>query len=293
VTGIEFGLGLQSDRSPDEYVWMTQLAEAYAFDVLTVFGDLMYQPPFLALLLAAQHSTRIRLGPACLNPYTLHPVEIAGQVAALDLVSAGRAYLGLARGAWLASAGIAQARPVARLREAAEVVRRLLARETGGYRGEIFSLTPGLTLRYAPARAHVPLLIGTWSAQTAALAGEIADEVKIGGSANPAMVTRMREMLMPGLRRARRQPDEVAIVIGAVTVVADDGAAARRLARTRVAPFVDVVSELDPTVTIPPGILSGLRQRLAAGDPEGAGALIPDAVLERFAMAGTPEQVSA
>ena len=36
-----------------------------------------------------------------LNPSTLHPVELAGQAAALDLASGGRAYLGLVAGAWL------------------------------------------------------------------------------------------------------------------------------------------------------------------------------------------------
>ena len=36
-----------------------------------------------------------------LNPYTLHPMEIAGQIAVLDLATHGRAYLGLARGSWL------------------------------------------------------------------------------------------------------------------------------------------------------------------------------------------------
>jgi 5,10-methylenetetrahydromethanopterin reductase len=290
---VEFGLGLQSDRSADEYVRLTRLAEEYGFDVLTVFGDLMYQPPVFPLLLAARHSRRLRLGPSCLNPYTLHPVEIAGQLAALDLASGGRAYLGLARGAWLASAGLEQPRPVRRLREAVEVVQRLLAQDTRGYRGEIYMLAPGLALRYAPARARVPLLIGTWSTQTAALAGEIADEVKIGGSANPAMIARMREMLAPGLQRAQRSESDVGIVIGAVTVVGEDGAAARRLARTRVAQFVDVVGELDGTVTMPPDLMAGVRQRVGAGDHEGAGALIPDAVLDRFAMAGTPEQVAA
>lgn len=290
---IEFGIGLQSDRSAEEYIRLTRLAEYYGFDVLTVFGDLMYQPPIFPLMLAARNSTRVRLGPSCLNPYTLHPVEIAGQIAALDQASAGRAYLGLARGAWLRSAGLQQTRSVRRLRETVEVVGRLLAHNAGGYDGKIFSLAPGLELRYTPTRPRVPLLIGTWSEQTAALAGEIADEVKIGGSANPAMITRMREMLVPGLRRAQRSEDDIGIVIGAVTVVAEDGAAARRLARTRAAPFVDVVGELDPSVPIPRDLLGGLRERLAAGHREGAGALIPDEILDRFAMAGTPEQVAA
>src|SRR5713101_4137430 len=272
---LEVGLGLQSNKAPEEYATLARLAEQDGFDVLTVFSDLMYQPAIVPLLVAALNSTRIRLGPACLNPFTLHPVEIAGQIAALDLASNGRAYLGLARGAWLDAAGIPQARPVRALREAAEIVRLLLARDAGGYRGEIFSLAPGTTLQYEVARPRIPLLIGTWSPKTAALSGEIADEVKIGGSANPAMVRRMRELVDVGTARVGRSADDVRIVVGAVTVVAEDGAAARRLARSAVAMYLDVVGRLDPTMAVP------------------AGTEISDEVLDRFAMSGTPERVAA
>ncbi len=271
---VEVGLGLQGNKAPAEYAKLTRLAEEYGFDVLTVFSDLTYQPAIVPLTVAALNSTRIRLGPACLNPFTLHPVEIAGQIAAVDLASNGRAYLGLARGAWLDAAGIKQVRPVRALREAADIVRLLFARDARGYHGEIFSVAPGTSLQYEICRPRVPLLIGTWSPRTAALGGEIADEVKIGGSANPAMVRRMRELVDVGTKRAGRSPDDVAIVVGAVTVVAEDGAAARRLARSAVAMYVDVVGRLDPTTTIP------------------AGGTISDDVLDRFAMSGTPEQVA-
>ena len=84
------------------------------FDVVTVFNDLFFQPALPALLEIAQATERVRVGPSCLNPFTLHPVEIAGQVAALDLASRGRAFLGLAAGAWLDALGLdtrAPARP--------------------------------------------------------------------------------------------------------------------------------------------------------------------------------------
>lgn len=271
---MEVGLGLQGDKAPAEYATLARLAEHYGFDVLSVFSDLTYQPAIAPLLIAAQNSSRLRLGPSCLNPFTLHPVEIAGQIAALDHASNGRAYLGLARGAWLDKIGIEQARPVRSLREAAEIVRLLLARDPGGYQGDIFSVAPGTTLQYEVWRRQIPLLIGTWSPKTAALAGEIADEVKIGGSANPAMVPRMRELVDVGTKRAGRSPDDVGIVIGAVTVVAEDGAAARRMARSAVAMYLDVVGRLDPTTEAP------------------AGGAISDEILDRFAMAGTPERVA-
>ena len=271
---IEVGLGLQGNKQPAEYAKLARLAEHFGFDVLTVFSDLMYQPAIAPLLIAAQHTSRLRLGPACLNPFTLHPYEIAGQIAMLDLASDGRAYLGLARGAWLEAAGITQPRAVRALHEAADIVRLLLARDRNGYRGEIFSLAPGTALQYGVRRPEVPLLIGTWSPKTAALAGEIADEVKIGGSANPAMVTRMRELVRVGTNRARRSAADIGIVTGAVTVVAEDGQAARELARSTVQMYLDVVGGLDPTT------------------PSAVGADIPDDVLDRFAIAGTPEQVT-
>jgi len=274
VTRGEVGLGLQGNKAPEEYGKIARLAERYGFDVLTVFSDLMYQPAIVPLMAAALNTSGIRLSPACLNPFTLHPVEIAGQIAALDLASSGRAYLGLARGAWLEKLGIQPARPVRALREAAEIVRLLLARDRGGYRGEIFSVAPGTSLQFNVQRSRVPLLIGTWSPKTSALAGEIADEVKIGGTANPAMVRRMRELIDVGTQRAGRSSDDVGIVVGAVTVVAEDGAAARRLARSAVAMYLDVVGRLDPTTDAP------------------AGGEISDEVLDRFAMAGTAEQVA-
>jgi 5,10-methylenetetrahydromethanopterin reductase len=271
---VEVGLGLQGSKAPEEYATIARLAEQYDFGVLTVFSDLMYQPAIVPLMVAALNTTRIRLGPACVNPFTLHPVEIAGQIAALDLACHGRAYLGLARGAWLEKIGIGRARPVRALREAAEMIRLLLAGNPGGYQGDVFSMAPGTRLQFEVERRRVPLLIGTWSPRTAALAGEIADEVKIGGSANPAMVKRMREFVEVGTKRAGRSPDDVAIVVGAVTVVAEDGAAARRLARSAVAMYLDVVGRLDPTTEVP------------------TGGTISDDTLDRFAMAGTPEQVA-
>jgi 5,10-methylenetetrahydromethanopterin reductase len=267
-------LGLQGNKAPEAYGKIARLTEEYGFDVLTVFSDLTFQPAIVPLMAAAINTRRIRLGPACLNPFTLHPVEIAGQIAALDLASNGRAYLGLARGAWLEKIGLDHPRPVRALREAVEIIRLLFSRNPGGYRGEIFSVAPGTTLQFEVQRPRPPLLIGTWSPKTAALAGEIADEVKIGGSANPAMVRRMRKLIDVGTERAGRASDDVGIVVGAVTVVAEDGAAARRLARSAVAMYLEVVGRLDPTSEFP------------------TGGSISDEVLDRFAMAGTPEQVA-
>lgn len=123
------------------------------------------------------------------------------------------------------------------------------------------------------------------------MAGEIANELKVGGSANPDVVPVMRERLEVGAARAGRPAQATGIVLGAVTVIDRDGKAARRYARTAVARYFEVVANLDPTARLPEGLLDGVRARLAIGDICGAGEAIPEDVLERFCFAGTPEQV--
>jgi 5,10-methylenetetrahydromethanopterin reductase len=264
VSAPSFGLGLQSNKRPGAYAALARQAEADGFDVVTVFNDLFFQPALPALLEIAQATERVRVGPACLNPFTLHPVEIAGQAAALDLASGGRSYLGLAGGAWLDRLAIDNTRSLTAIAETWEIVSRLLAGDDSGYDGELYRLAPGNALAYEPLRSSVPLLIGTWSPRLTAYAAEHADEVKVGGSANPDMVRLMKDRLADS---------DTQLVVGAVTVVDEDDARARAHARTEVALYLPVVAAKDPTI------------ELTEGDE------IPDDLLDRFAFAGEPARI--
>jgi 5,10-methylenetetrahydromethanopterin reductase len=227
-----------------------------------------------------------QIGPAALNPFTMHPVEIAGQIALLDLASAGRAYLGLVRGAWLDRIGVAQSQPVRTLREATRLIQHLLAGRTEPFCGEIFRHPPNAPLRYTRVRESVPVTIGTWGPATARMAGEVADEIKIGGSANPGMVATLKPHLEEGRIAAGRSHDRLRICLGAVTVVDADRQAARRLARHEVAHYLTVVARLDPTSD--PEWLARLEAADARGDMDAIARDISDEALDRFAFAGSP-----
>ncbi len=152
------GLGFQSDKRGADYERLAAGAEHYGFDTISVYGDLYYQPPVPALLAMARATSTIQLGPACLNPYTTHPVEIAGQIAALDMASSGRAFLGLARGSWLGQLGIDQRDAPQAVSEAAAVVTALLKGNRNGVAGRHFVLPEGAALRQRPFRQRLPLL---------------------------------------------------------------------------------------------------------------------------------------
>lgn len=283
---LQFSVALQTDKSPAEYAELAALVEHLGFDGLSVFADLGYQPPVPALLAAAGATERIRLGVAAMNPALWHPVDIAGQLACLDLASGGRSYLGLTRGSWLGRIGVRGA-GLRKLTEAIEVITRLWAGDDSGYRGADFEVGPGFRLRY-PLPARPPeLLLGTWGPRGAELAARYATEVKLGGCANPEMVA-----LMAGWLSAAGERD-VGVVAGAVTVVDENRDAARELARTEVAMYLEVVAELDRTTDVPTPLLDRLRELLAAGDHRGAGELIDDDLLDRFCFAGTPDDLVA
>ena len=279
----ELGLALQTDKAIGTYAALARRAEDAGFDVVTTFNDLWFQPALPALLEIAQATERVRVGPTCLNPFTLQPVEVAGQIAALDRASHGRAFLGLASGAWLEALGVDTRRPLETMRESWEVVRRLLAGDTSGFQGNRFALPEGARLRYELERSEVPLLVGTWSPGLAAFAGSAARELKVGGSANPDVVPVMREWIAN---------DDVGIVLGAVTVVDEDGDRARALARREVAMYVDIVAPYDPTLNLDPELLRRIRELVAQGEDDAAGALLSPDLLRRFAFAGTPAEVA-
>lgn len=287
----QLGVAFQSDKSLSEYSRLAALAEGYGFGTVSVYADLMFQPPLAALLAMAAATSRVRLGPACLNPFTVHPVEIAGQIAVLDAASHGRAYLGLSRGAWLESILAVPDRPLTAMREAVAVVRCLLSGGVKGFDGETFRLAKDQQLQYPVERREVPLLIGTWGTKMAALAGELASELKVGGSSNPAMVGVMRERLSVGLARAGRNQGEVGIVLGAVTVVDEAREAARQRARLEVARYLPVVARYDPSASIELPLLARIGAAVASDDLAGAAALVPDDMLDRFAFAGTPDDI--
>ncbi|MGB4675160.1 MAG: LLM class flavin-dependent oxidoreductase [Aggregatilineales bacterium] len=285
----ELSIALQTDKTPAQYVELAQLVDGYGFDALTVYGDLPFHPSFGPLLLMAPHVRRARLGPAGVSPSRMSPVDIAASAALLALATPGGAYLGLVRGAWLAEHGIREPDdPIRAIRETIEIVRALHTGAPGGYEGQVYRLAGHVRAPYPLPEQPVPVLIGTWGPRLAALAGELADEVKVGGSANPDMVPVMQGYIGAGEARAGRPVGTVGVVLGAVTVVDEDREAARALARREVALYLPVVARLDPTVEVPLDLVERIRQHVNTGEPDRAARLISDDLLGRFAFAGTP-----
>jgi 5,10-methylenetetrahydromethanopterin reductase len=288
----QVSIALQGNKTLPEYAALGAMVEALGFDAISVYADLGYQPAIGPLLSIAQATSRITLGPAGFNPYLIHPVEIAGQIAMLDTASNGRAYLGLVRGAWLDSLGIDDKRPIQRMKESIAVIQHLLNGFESGYDGAIFKLPTGRLLQYPVLRPDIPILLGTWGPKLLQFAGEVANEVKVGGSTNPALVKEVRRNLAIGEEKSGRPVGSTGIVFGAVTVVDNDGPAARDNVRREAALYLPVVVPMDPTVDFPAENLNLIADLYNAGRIDEAAALVPDDLLDRFSFSGTPDQIT-
>ncbi len=294
MTKRELSIAFQTDKRAQTYIALAKLVDQFAFDAITVYCDAPYHPSFGPLLLMAPHIRRARLGPAGIAPSRMHPLDIAAGTALLSDLASAPVYLGLVRGGWLAEHGIPEQKPPIRaMREAIGIIQKLLKGESAGCDGPVYQIAEHVRAPYPLPDARIPLQIGTWGAKLAALAGEVADEVKIGGSANPDVIPVIADYIARGEARANRPRGSVNIVIGAVSVVDEDRQAARWMARKSVALYMPIVSRLDPTLNIDPELMARVQAHVNAGDDDAAARLIPDDILDRFIFAGDPDDIIA
>ena len=288
----ELSIAFQTDKSVGEYVTLAKLVDQFSFDVVSVYCDSPFHPSYGPLMVMAPHITRARLGPAAVSPFRIHPLDIAANTAMLAELAKGGVYVGVARGAWLAEHGINEpSKPIQGIREAINIIQSILSNKSPEGNGVIFRVGENVRAPYPLPAEPIPVLVGTWGKKLAKVAGEIADEVKIGGSANPKMCSYIKQFVSAGERISMRAEGEVKIVLGAVTVVDQDRMLAKAKAKMEVALYLPVVAGLDPTINIDPERIKRIQEYVHIRDFKQASEMIPEDILDLFAFSGTPEDV--
>lgn len=288
----EISIAFQTDKTAAQYVALAKRVNQYDFDAVSVYCDLPFHPPYPPLMLMAPHIQRARIGVAANSPSRIHPLDIAAQTALLAEVAQGGVYVGIARGAWLNDHGVREHQPpIQAIQEAVELVKYMLSGQGGGYQGQIYQIAEHVRAPYPLPSKPVPVLIGSWGRQLCAVAGEIADEVKVGGSANPDLIPIIQSYIATGERTANRAEGKVRVVMGAVCVVDEDRQQARHAARRSVALYLPVVAPLDPTIQLDPEFVDRLKIHVNRNELDVAASLISDELLDRFALAGNPDDV--
>ena len=203
-------------------------------------------------------------------------------MAAFDELSAGRAVLGIGAGIGtkVRKMQLATDRPIAAVRDAMTIARRLLRGEDVSYTGKVFSVD-GVRLEFPLRRTDMPILMAAMGEQALRLCAEVADGLMISNMCPPAYTRRAVEIMREAAARAGR-PAPREVVQYVPCAVRDDGDEARRLAKDTVAAARAIIAnkeKLDQIEVPLTDKLRHLRDQLTEFSDEVAGGgedLVPE-----------------
>jgi 5,10-methylenetetrahydromethanopterin reductase len=290
---VRLSCGIPAMYSAAESVELIKAADAAGLHACYLPEDLSFHDPWVLCAAAARETRSIRLGIGVTSVFLRQPTLIAQALATLDQLSDGRveAAVGVGGGPLLDAHHIDwRGRPMARLREALEITRRLLDEGRLDHEGDFFRYTD-LALGVRPVQRHVPLLVGAMvGPRSFHLAGEIADGVLAAGCSR-AYLQYVVEHVTAGAHAAGRDPGGLDVATSVVAAVAEDSRAARSAARAIVAGWAGsfpralmVRHGLDEAVIDP------IVAAMDSGDPEEAVRRTPDELVDALAVSGSPEE---
>ncbi|MFQ5828312.1 MAG: LLM class flavin-dependent oxidoreductase [Candidatus Methylomirabilia bacterium] len=298
--GLATGLLILPAHPPDRLAAIAKLAEESGYDSLWLADERFFREVYASLALCALHTSRIRLGPCVTDPYSRHPALTAMAIATLDEISGGRAVLGIGAGvSGFRELGIRPERPAVGIREAVELIRRLLAGETVTVKGEQVAFHAG-RLDFTPLRPRIPIYVASQRPAGCRVAGRVADGAIMQGCVAEPLLRFFRERVEEGARQAGRDPASIELVARINICVADD----RRAARDTVRPTIvrslsaqrpDFFTFSTAGLTVP----ASLREKVLAlpytHDPAPLRALVsevPDEFVDAVTLTGPPDEVA-
>ncbi len=189
-----------------DHFFQIPMVGAAELDMLEAYTTLGY--------LAGQTS-RVKLGALVTGVTYRHPGLLAKQVTTLDVLSGGRAYLGIGA-AWFdrEHAGLGVPFPplkerFQRLEEALQIVKQMWSEDNGPYAGKHYQLAETLNVPQALSKPHPPILIGgSGEKKTLRLVAKYADACNIFGD-SPDGIRRKLGILREHCDAVGRNYDEI------------------------------------------------------------------------------------
>jgi 5,10-methylenetetrahydromethanopterin reductase len=289
----EFGVALELS-SAAEIVRCARLAEDAGFGSFWVPEDPFFRGAFSVATAAACRTESLRIGISVVNPYTRHPGLIAMEFGALDEISGGRGVLGIGAGArfWIKNQlHLGWERPGQAMREAVDLIRRLLRGERVACNGEIFRLTDA-ALYFSPLRSNPPIHLGVIGPKNLEMAAAIADGVILGTMCSPEYVRYAREQLRRGAAQTGRDLGGFEVSALLPICISEDANAARESVKPLLAILLgvgvfDATSPILRCVDFPESLLRQFTERFAKGDIPVD--FVTDDIIDTFAIAGSPQ----
>ncbi|HEU4342661.1 MAG TPA: LLM class flavin-dependent oxidoreductase [Candidatus Binatia bacterium] len=294
--GMQFCLH-GSARTVQEAVERAQRAEALGFEAIFFADSHMNNvDPYQAMAMCAAQTKKIRLGTAVTNMVYRDPTITANSFATLNEISEGRAIIGMGTGDGPVYSLGRTATRLADFEQGLKIIRDLLHdRGLTVPRGK--ERTSG-TVKLKVGRRPVPLFISAEGPRTLRLAGRVCDGVILGTGFDARVLQWARGRIAEGAHETGRDAGAIDIMPAGMICVDDVGARARKRVRARMANRAHHNFRFTME-TVPESEIGGVEKFMEGFDiskpieervdPD----LITDYLLQRFTIAGTPEECAA
>ena len=286
--GVAFSAGLNAS----EIVECAQLAESLGYDSVWVAeghgGD-----QFAILGAIAAQTERVKLGTCISSVFVRSAPTVAMSAAVVDQLSGGRFILGLGSSHKVQvepEHGVPYAKPVTRVRETAEVVRRLLRDGRVSFEGETVTIE-NYELWFQPLRPSLPIYFSAVRPKLLGICGEEADGVILVFTTLDT-AAEVRTHIAAGAERTGRDPGAVDVTSLIPTAVTDDPADAFDALRPGIAMYTGFFPRYN-RVAVDQGFgdeAAAIAEAWARGDHEAANRAVSDAHVQSVCIAGTAEQ---
>jgi probable F420-dependent oxidoreductase len=294
---MDFGVVLQTNPPAWRTVGLAKQAEEHGFDYVWTFDShLLWQEPYViySAILAATH--RVVVGPMVTNPATRDWTVTASVYATLNEMYGNRTVCGIGRGDSAVRVLNGKPSTLKDVREATHVIRELANRRPVEVNGT--------TLQFPWARSSE---LEVWIAAYGPLALKTTGEVGDGYILQLADVDVARWMITQvrnAAEAAGRDPDAITFCVAAPAYVGDDSPESMAHMREQCRWFggmvgnhvADIVSKYGEDADFPEVLVDYIKGRTGYDYNTHGKAdndhvdFVPDEIVDRFCLLGTPEQ---
>jgi len=290
------GLFVSSSReaSDSELITLAQRADFLGYHSVWT-GESWGRDAFTVLAMIACHTQTMRVGTGIVNVFSRSPAMIAQSIASLDLVSQGRAILGLGSSGRIVIEewhGIPYQQPLARTREYLEIIRMALAGETVNHEGALFKLRR-FRLSAPPKQPRLPIFLASLGPKNLELTGQLADgwlPVWTGRH----QLSALKETVAQAASRAGRDISQITVAPQILCYAAntpEELAAGARLMRSQMAYYIGAMGSYYYKLFRRSGYKAEadtIKSAWSDGDRARAAGTVSDDMLENICIIGDP-----
>jgi F420-dependent oxidoreductase-like protein len=290
-------IGIMSPQAPGmswrEVREAAVLAEELGYSCLTM-GESWGEDALTSLAQLAAVTSRLRIGTSIVPVFARSPANLAMTALNMDRMSEGRFFLGLGTSGRLVIQdlhGEAFRKPLTRMREYLDIVRKALQGERLDHDGEFFH-TQRFRLRIQPYRPNLPIYIASLSPPSLRLTGELADGWLPIFLVPSRMQVAVAE-LKTAAEEAGRSLADIAISPQVSIYITDDIAAARDRERPHIAFYIGGMGVFYHQYMHRIGFgaeADRIRQAYLGRERERAAQLVTDEMVDAMTIIGSPRQ---